>query len=235
MGCAALASPAALDAVVDACLARRLTTVELGHADLSTASVPALARLLGGGALTHLGVYGARPLLLDAPAAALLGSALRANATLTSLTLWAVQLWRDPGAGAALLGALTAHASLKMLRLDLNRARYFDDVQRGAVFTALGALVAADTPALRELHICGCGLADVGLGPLVDALPRNRHLLTLNCCHNDMSEAFARDRLLPAVRANTSLRELSGGAGHGEAGLPSAAAAAELVRQRSAL
>ncbi len=48
----------------------------------------------------------------------------------------------------------------------------------------------------------------MALGALVDALPLNTHLRTLNLnpiyCTND----FARDRLLPAVRANTSLRHL---------------------------
>jgi hypothetical protein len=46
------------------------------------------------------------------------------------------------------------------------------------------------------------------LGPLFEALPHNTHLRTLNCCRNQASEAFTRDRLLPAARANRSLREL---------------------------
>ncbi len=43
------------------------------------------------------------------------------------------------------------------------------------------------------------------LGPLVDALPANTRLYTLICYENGVSEAFVRDRLLPAVRANTRL------------------------------
>ncbi len=47
------------------------------------------------------------------------------------------------------------------------------------------------------------------LGPLFDALPHNTHLHTLDCDGaKSMSYAFARDRMLPAVRANTSLRRL---------------------------
>jgi hypothetical protein len=41
-------------------------------------------------------------------------------------------------------------------------------------------------------------------------LPLNTHLRTLDLDHNDLcTNDFARDRLLPAVRANTSLRHLS--------------------------
>jgi hypothetical protein len=44
--------------------------------------------------------------------------------------------------------------------------------------------------------------------PVAEALRHNTHLTTLNCGGNDTSEAFARNELLPAVRANCSLREL---------------------------
>ncbi len=53
-----------------------------------------------------------------------------------------------------------------------------------------------------------CGLRDAGLRPLFDALPSNTHLRKLNCSYNELSDAFVRDALLPAVRANSSLREL---------------------------
>ncbi len=54
-----------------------------------------------------------------------------------------------------------------------------------------------------------CNLDDAGLGPLFDALPTNTHLRKLDCSENAMSDAFVRERLLPAVRANSSLRELN--------------------------
>ncbi len=53
-----------------------------------------------------------------------------------------------------------------------------------------------------------CALRDAGLGPLFDALPANAHLRTLRFRYSQLSDAFARERLLPAVRANSSLREL---------------------------
>jgi hypothetical protein len=48
--------------------------------------------------------------------------------------------------------------------------------------------------------------------PVVEALRHNTHLTKLNCSYNATSEAFARNVLLPAVRTNTSLRELAAAA-----------------------
>jgi hypothetical protein len=88
---APLHMPAVLDAVVDAALAGPLQRVALHSCGLSPASAPALARLLSCDALTFLDC--SDHALLDAPAAAVLAAALRANATLTSLqaglTCWA--------------------------------------------------------------------------------------------------------------------------------------------------
>jgi hypothetical protein len=81
----ALDTPAALDAVVDAALARRMQMVALYSCGLSPASVPALIRLLACDALTTLACW--CMVLLDVPAARALAAALRANATLTSLRL----------------------------------------------------------------------------------------------------------------------------------------------------
>jgi Ran GTPase-activating protein (RanGAP) involved in mRNA processing and transport len=77
-----------------------------------------------------------------------------------------------------------------------------------AVGAALGELIAANAPALRDLRVSSCLLGDAGLAPLVAALPHNTHLVKLRCEDNDMSDAFARDHFLPAIRANTSLRVL---------------------------
>jgi hypothetical protein len=202
---APLRTLASLDAVVDAVLTRQMYSLFFLHCRLSPASVPVLARLLGGGALTTLSICQLDQRLLDGPAAALLGPALRANATLTSLCLHNVGLWRDADAAAALLSALTGHGSLRELRLVSNHVGAEQEAAAGA---ALGALVAANAPALTELEVSICGLGDAGLGALFDALPTNTHLRALDVSHNSMSAAFARDVLLPAVRASTSLRTL---------------------------
>jgi hypothetical protein len=67
------------------------------------------------------------------------------------------------------------------------------------------------------------------LTPIVEALTLNRHLRTLDVDGNDMSEAFARERLLPAVRANTTLRQFT--CCSYKPG-PAAVEAEELVRRR---
>jgi hypothetical protein len=92
--------------------------------------------------------------------------------------------------------------------LDLESNRAGAGANIAACAAALGALVAANAPALEQIGLWGCDLRDAGLGPLVDALPSNMHLRTLLCPYNGISAAFARGRLLPAVRANTSLRKL---------------------------
>jgi hypothetical protein len=158
---------------------------------------------VGGSALRSLYLQGEPARLLDEPAAVPLGNALRANTTLTSVTLNHFFLFDDAAAATALLGALTAHPSLQKLDFAWNYSD--DDVAPAALAAAgaaLGALLAANAPALRELRLYGCLLTDVGLGPLVDALPGNTHLRVLVYGDNAITDAFERDRLLPAVRAN---------------------------------
>ncbi len=194
---APLDAPAALDAVVQAALAcLLLRRLDLVLCSLSRASAPALARLLGGGALTALHIHGDAQ-LLDEPAAVLLGNALRANTTLTSLVVRATRLWQEPAAGVALLNALTGHPSLCKLDISYDPVGAAAQQQAG---TALGALVAANAPTLRGIYINESGMGDAGMGPVVDALPRNTHLRFLSCLRNGMSDAFVRERLLPVVR-----------------------------------
>ncbi len=105
------------------------------------------------------------------------------------------------------MGALTAHPRLRLLNLSSDRV-HLGGLQAAEAGAALGALLLANAPALRELSIFRIHLGDEGMGPVVQALRHNTHLTKLRCSGNQMSEAFARDRLLPAVRANTSLRQL---------------------------
>ena len=100
------------------------------------------------------------------------------------------------------------------------------------VGAVLAAVIAADAPALRRLVCWDSNLGDAGLAPIVDALPLNHHLRELNVGKNNvnMSKAFARERLLPAVRSNTTLRKLyCSYPGSG----PAEAEAQELVRRRA--
>jgi hypothetical protein len=204
---ARLHSPAALDAVVDAALARRLTALEFVNCGLRPAAAPSLARLLGGGALRTLRIQGEREEpLLDAPAARLLGDALR-DSRLASLTLADVGLWDTPRAALALLQALVGHPTLRALALGNNLVA---PAHRAAAGAALAALLTARGSGLDALAVAGCGLGDAGLGPLFDALAADCcRLRSLDCVANGLSATCARAHLLPAVRANRSLRALS--------------------------
>jgi hypothetical protein len=176
---------------------------------VTPASAPALAHLLGSSTLAELSIINVGHTLLDAPSATLLADALRANATLTALTLSRARVWSNTAAAAALLDALTGHASLRQLAIteDGFYLRMHEDKRRCAG-ALLGALVAVNSPTLLGVNLHYSGLDDDGLGPLFEALPGNTHLQELQCSDNDMSDAFARNVLLPAVRANASLRML---------------------------
>jgi hypothetical protein len=203
-----LHTPAVLDAVLDAALARELTTVSLGRCNLFAGAAVALARLLDGG-LARLSLD-LMFVPLDVPAALLLGNALRTSTAIIAVQLFSIDLWRDPAAaGLLLLGGITGHPTLRELDLSNNEwEQAGSPAAQAVVGFPLAALVAANAPALRKLTVEGCGLGDAGLQPLFDALPHNMHLRELRCADNGVTEAFARERMLPAVQANTSLCDL---------------------------
>jgi hypothetical protein len=209
--CPASLSDAALDALVDAALAARLVGVHLAHvAFVGDAPLRALTRLVAGG-VARLTVSRSE---LPADAApedvTAFADALRASTRLTGLNLRTF-FAHNEGAAGAVLGALEGHASLRKLDASARRPC-------ASFGAALARLVAADAPALRSLTASHCRLGDAGLAPLCEALRRNTHLRELRVSGNHCSAAFVRDALLPAVRANGSLRVLEAG---------SAAAAAE--------
>ena len=205
--CTKLMSDVACDALVDALLDVRLPSLWLTNCRTSAAAASALALLLAGDSLTELRLGDCQGLLYDAPSVAMLAAALHANATLTSLHFADMALWRGlPCPGAVLLGALTGHPSLQ--KLVFRREPMSGTAVAAGGGDAFGVLVAANASALTELVVSDCQMCDEALGPLCDALPRNTHLCILDVSYNGFSAAFASERLLPAVRANTSLRRL---------------------------
>ena len=195
-----------MDAIVEGMLARRNAFESLA---LSTCPPPtALARLLAGGVLKEL--YVSRPRmpvggapLLDAAGAALVAGALRANRTLDTLGLLNAGLCRDTSATVTLLDALVGHPSLRVLHIN-----YEHEVGLAALAAGLGAIIAANVPALHTLRVMQMPMFDAGLAPLLDALPGNSHLRELDISYTGaLSAEFTRDRLLPAVRANMGLQE----------------------------
>ena len=149
-----------------------------------------------------------------------LAAALRESTSLTWLDVDAMVTIRSVAALAALVEALTSHLSLRVLRLTLSEGTLNNcdnNFERDDVaLRALCALVEADAPALRELHLVDEALGDELLAPLIDALARNTHLRALNFgAKSNISQALAAERLLPAVRAASSLRVLGLGEGGG--------------------
>jgi hypothetical protein len=205
---AATGEPAVMVAFAEVAVSRRLRELRLEHCT-PPAAAP-LARLLAEGSLTvlELDLTDVEMPLFRAAGAALVADALRANKTLTELHLCRADLCEDMRVAGTLLGALVGHPSLRKLVI---MEGYTAAEHHGAFGAALAALIAADAPALHVLQCSDNSLGDAGLAPIVEALPLNRHLRELNMGWNDMSEAFARERLLPAVRANTTLCTLACG------------------------
>ncbi len=210
-----LSSAAAIGALVDAALAHRMSDVFLHGCRLTAAAPPALARLLRGGAVTRLLLDGdedEEDLLADEAGVALFCDALRTNTSLCAVQLSHFHAWVNPAVGTALLGALTGHPSVRELDFGGNGIGV-EAEQTAAAAAALVALVAADT--LTELDVSWSCLGEAVLGPLFDALPGVTRLLVLDCfcgSHEDdpdlLSDAFIRTRMVPALRANASLRKL---------------------------
>jgi hypothetical protein len=199
---------------------RILRELTLTGCSLDHTSLPTLTRLLREcDVLAELSIMSRGALLgdvvvpADAQHVTAFCAALAAS-KLTRLALTDVCLFDSNAscyAAAELCGAVAGHPTLQELALCENRGERWNtgasavDVVVGA---ALGTLVAANSPSLRTLDLGRCRLRDDELGPLFDALPANTHLVTLRCCGSDLSEAFARERMLPAVRANGALRHL---------------------------
>ena len=76
------------------------------------------------------------------------------------------------------------------------------------ISNALGALVAANAPALTLLKVSFCRIGEQGWRPVFEALRVNTHLREFHFGGGEMTNEFAAHVLLPAVRANTGLREL---------------------------
>ena len=202
-----LSEPAALEAVADAALAFGVEQVCFISCALQPACVPALARLVRSTSLHTLKVDSFdqnAAALLDEHGALLLGMALRRNCTLHTLHIRHADLWANLAAAAALLAALVAHPSVRVL--DLFGNENADDDLHGVAGGLLAALIAAD--GLHILELGGCELGDVALCQLAAALPRATRLQELSLYSNAFSEECAREALLPAVRDNTSLRSL---------------------------
>ena len=195
-----------IDTVVDAALARGLESIRFVSCDLDPTFVPAVVRLVNGGTLKSLAIEQIQH-LFNASGMALFADAVRASSTLTKLVMCGNIINHDVEHIPVLLGALTGHCSACTLRICDNCKSL--ECRTYALRAALGALVAANAPALTELDVSDLSLGDVTIRPLLDALAVNTHLRKLDVWGTAMSVEFTRDVLLPAVHANTGLRQLT--------------------------
>jgi hypothetical protein len=205
-----LGAPGVMDALADGAIACSLPAFTALACSPHVAA-PALARLLRSPALRELSMHentvaGEDQMHYTEEAAVLLAQSLRSDTSaLTRLDVHCHDLWDEPAAGDALLAALVAHPSLHTLCLGCS---YFQSSHHEAFAgRAFAALVAANAPALHTLRLRPCALDDADWAPLFASLPRNAHLRLLECDTSGVSNAFAEDVVLPAVHANTSLRE----------------------------
>ena len=195
---------AALNAFVNAAVARQLTSLKLAYCNLSPDGAPELARLVSGGGMRVLHITNAVGMqateCLDAEGAREFGAALQRSGIL-ELKLCAIDLWRNADAAAELLRALTGHPTLHTLNLEENSLSAFElgDQQRITARDALVAIVAANAPALRELDLTCCKLHDVELRPILAALETNTHLKILRLYASDTSRAFEDNELARAA------------------------------------
>ena len=94
---------------------------------------------------------------------------------------------------------LDAVAALpELFLLELQQSTIQDTAAAGHAF---GELLRANLPNLRILCVNLCQLGDEGVAPLLDGLAVNMHLRELHCHDNNLSEAFERDRRVPAMAA----------------------------------
>ena len=183
------------------------------HDGTRQAFLPLLARLIRGG-LEHLEVFpdddGSLDLFSDDADVADFAAACHASTTLQKLVLNASRSFEaqsdaDGAHCVALLAALTGHPTLRQLDLSYYQPHPAAAAHVGA---ALGALIAANAPALRELDLCGCALGDAGLSAVADALPRNTHLHLMDLAGNVPTVDFVAGALARGVCANTTLARL---------------------------
>jgi hypothetical protein len=197
-----LDSEPALGAVVNLTISQ-LQHLRLESCSLSPASLPALVRMLESGSLIYFRIENdGAPLLVGAAVPAFC-AALRAS-RLELLMLRDVRLWESFEDGLAVIAACTGHPTLRELDLNGNNQ---DAPAPAAVGGALSALVASDS-VLESLDVSTCSLDDAAMRLIFAAVAGSTRLRELDCSWNGVTVECAREAILPAVRANSSLRKL---------------------------
>ena len=193
-----------LNALVDAATQRRVSWLRIDDSISDAETVPALARLLQCNSLTKLEVDCDAFTPEQEASAPALCAALRTCRTLTHLEL---RLSGPHGVSRrTVTELLDAVAELPALaRLYIWRSVLQDPAAFGR---ALGALLRANLPSFRSLCAFSCEIGNEGVAELLAGLAANTHLRVLDCGDNNLSAAFERDRLAPALAKLAARREL---------------------------
>ena len=180
--------------------------------------LPALTRLLNGNTLISLHLdwldYNSHPGVADAADVAQFATALHGCTTLQRLDMRRAPRFDIP-AFATMLTALAGHTSLQEMT-----CRWFGDYDEDfpePAVAAIGDIISANAPALRCFaldifgNFGGGDDAPDAFRHIFQALSVNTALSTFVCSHDGilLSDAFVRSAMLPALRANISLREFS--------------------------
>ena len=208
---ASLRNVAVADALMRGIAEARVSDFTFIDCHLAPASLPGLTRLLQAGCLERLDIDNVDMnnlgliLFEVGPDLTAFCHALRSS-RLQALELRWCELWRDPAAAGELLSALVGHQTLRELSLIWDRPGDRDDARRsaGEQFASL----IRHSSALHKLYLCVNYLGEAGLAPIFEALPCSSTLKEMIFGYEGISGKFARDVILPAVRANTSLRTL---------------------------
>jgi hypothetical protein len=205
-----LTTRAVRDALVNAAISAGIKDMCFDECGLSQTALPALTRLLQSPGFEGLTVWNRTHALLEGPALPAFCEALRNSKSLKMLKLKAVNLWADVAAASQLIAAMEGHPALQELSTEFNRTYGTPDTQRAAG-ECLSRLIAHST-SLKFVDVSYSELGEAGMTPIFEALRGSTVLevLSFGCIDALFSAEFARNVLLPAVRANTSLRRLFG-------------------------
>ena len=207
-----LATRAVVDALVDAAISAGIKDVQFIGCGLSPTALPALTRLLQSPGFVCLHVWNLGLALFEGPALPAFCEALRNCTSLKALKLVMVNLWDDMAVATQLIAALEVHPSLQKLSMERSRTDGTPVMQQAAG-GCLARLIARST-CLRLLSLEDNRFGEAGMTPIFQALRNNSSLEKLAfrvlIGGELISPEFARDVVLPAVRANTGLRTLEG-------------------------
>lgn len=220
--------PPALSSVLELAVSLHLRALCLTACHLRPASLVGLASLIRRGQLEALTLSCVpdEPHLLAGVGLHALCDALPVS-NLRALALHHAGAWEAAEAPALLDALARAPHLMDVCITDAEAPAEVKD----ALGTALGALVASD--GLTNLTL-GSFLGDAELGPLFRSLGAVKRLRRLELSCADLTPSFARNTVLPAARANASLRLLAVNSMH-ERAAPALRRAMVCVRDREAV